>query len=74
MDIKYLILVINPGSTSTKIALFDNERCIASENLSHSVEEIKKFKSIYEQKEMRTEEEFVLSNLGYVREDQPYNE
>lgn len=55
MDIKYLILVINPGSTSTKIALFSNEQCIASENLSHSVEEIKKFKSIYEQKEMRTE-------------------
>ena len=27
-----------------------------------------------EKKEMRTEEEFVLSNLGYVREDQPYNE
>lgn len=24
--------------------------------------------------EMRTEEEFVLSNLGYVREDAPYNE
>ena len=27
-----------------------------------------------DKKEMRTEEEFVLSNLGYVREDQPYNE
>ena len=24
--------------------------------------------------EMRTEEEFILSNLGYIREDQPYNE
>lgn len=55
MDTKYLILVINPGSTSTKIALFSNEECVASENLSHSVDEISKFGSIYEQKEMRTE-------------------
>ncbi|MBV7271568.1 butyrate kinase [Clostridium thailandense] len=55
MDANYLILVINPGSTSTKIALFDNEKCVSSENLSHSVEEISKFESIYEQKEMRTE-------------------
>lgn len=55
MSTNYLILVINPGSTSTKIALFNNEECVASENLSHSVEEIGKFKSIYEQKEMRTE-------------------
>lgn len=27
-----------------------------------------------DKKEMRTEEEFVLGNLGYVREDAPYNE
>jgi butyrate kinase len=54
MDINYLILVINPGSTSTKIALFNGEQCMATENLSHSADEIKAFKSIYEQKEMRT--------------------
>ena len=27
-----------------------------------------------DKQEMRTEEEFVLGNLGYVREDAPYNE
>ena len=27
-----------------------------------------------EKKEMRIEEEFILGNLGYVREDAPYNE
>lgn len=27
-----------------------------------------------DKKEMRTEEEFILENLGYVREDAPYNE
>ncbi len=55
MDNDNLILVINPGSTSTKIALFKEETCIVTENLSHSVEEIKKYKNIYDQKEMRTE-------------------
>lgn len=52
---KQLILVINPGSTSTKISLYNDEECIASENLSHSVEEIKKFHAIYDQKDMRTD-------------------
>ena len=55
MTPKYLILAINPGSTSTKISLFSDEECMASENLSHSVEEIKKFSTIYDQKDMRTE-------------------
>lgn len=55
MDNDNLILVINPGSTSTKIALFREGKSIASENLPHSTEEIKKYKKIYDQKEMRTE-------------------
>ncbi|MFC0905343.1 butyrate kinase [Clostridium sp. MT-14] len=50
-----IILVINPGSTSTKIALFENEKCKISDNILHDVDKIKKFKSIYAQKEMRTE-------------------
>ncbi len=33
------VLVINPGSTSTKIAVFLGEECIASASLSHSAEE-----------------------------------
>ncbi|SFB20649.1 butyrate kinase [Clostridium frigidicarnis] len=49
----YYILAINPGSTSTKIALFKNEECIAVENLSHSPDEIKNYETIYEQKDMR---------------------
>jgi len=50
----FLILAINPGSTSTKISLFRNEECIATENLSHSIDEIKKYHTIYDQKDMRT--------------------
>lgn len=54
MEEHKLILVINPGSTSTKIALFKEKEVINSDNLSHNLEEIKKYKKIYDQKEMRT--------------------
>ncbi|MEY8764492.1 MULTISPECIES: butyrate kinase [Clostridium] len=50
-----VILVINPGSTSTKIALFENEKCKISDNVLHDVDKIKSFKNVYDQKEMRTE-------------------
>ncbi|MGL4730382.1 MAG: butyrate kinase [Clostridium sp.] len=50
---KSYILVINPGSTSTKLAIFNGENCIVSNNLSHDVEEIKSFDCIYDQKDMR---------------------
>lgn len=33
-----LILVINPGSTSTKIALYDGEKCLSSVSLDHAGE------------------------------------
>ncbi len=35
----FQILVINPGSTSTKIGWFENEKCLFRETLSHSVQE-----------------------------------
>lgn len=54
MNKKGYILVINPGSTSTKIALYLQGKCISKENLPHSSEEIKKYEKIYEQKDMRT--------------------
>lgn len=49
------ILAINPGSTSTKIALYRDGQCISSTNLLHSIEEIKIFEKIYDQKDMRTD-------------------
>jgi butyrate kinase len=55
MDKHYFILAINPGSTSTKLSLFKGEQCIATDNLTHSTEELKKYNSIYEQREMRAE-------------------
>lgn len=47
------VLVINPGSTSTKIALYNQGKCISQESLSHSTEEIKRYENVYDQKQMR---------------------
>jgi butyrate kinase len=55
MKEKNYILAINPGSTSTKIALYNGEEALAVENLSHSTEEISKYDTIFDQKDMRTE-------------------
>lgn len=49
----YRILVINPGSTSTKIAIYDNEKEIFEVTLRHSLEEISKFDKIYDQYDFR---------------------
>ena len=35
------ILVINPGSTSTKVAVFDGEKEVHSMNIDHPAEELK---------------------------------
>jgi butyrate kinase len=43
------ILVVNPGSTSTKIAVFADSREVMAENLSHSAEELAAFASIIDQ-------------------------
>ncbi len=47
------ILVINPGSTSTKLALFRNEKEFTSKTVTHQTKEIKKFKDIISQKKFR---------------------
>lgn len=49
------ILVINPGATSTKVAVFNGKNKILQENLQHSVEELEKYKTVMEQKDMRKE-------------------
>ncbi len=47
------ILALNPGSTSTKIAVYDELECIFEETLRHSNEELEKFDSIFDQYEFR---------------------
>jgi hypothetical protein len=49
------ILVINPGSTSTKIAVYDNEQLVNSCNIEHSREQLAQFDSIIDQLDFRTQ-------------------
>ena len=48
-----LILAINPGSTSTKIAVFDGENQLFIKNIKHSAEELSQFQHITDQYEFR---------------------
>ncbi len=43
------ILAINPGSTSTKIAVFQNEEPIFIKNIKHKIEELQEFSKITDQ-------------------------
>lgn len=49
----YKILVINPGSTSTKVSYFEDEKEIKTKKIEHSTQELKKFERIFEQYEFR---------------------
>ena len=72
MSIKSLI--INPGSTSTKIGVYEDETLLFEQTLRHSTEEISKYASIFEQKDFRKEiivnllkeKNFDLKELGMV--------
>ena len=72
MSIKSLI--INPGSTSTKIGVFEDETLLFEETLRHSTEEISKYASIVDQKDFRkkiitdllAEKKFDIKSLNVV--------
>ncbi len=49
----YRILAINPGSTSTKIAVFDNETVVFSQNISHEADDLAKYPQLIDQKPYR---------------------
>lgn len=46
-------LIINPGSTSTKLGVFEDETLLFEETLRHSTEEIAQFASIVDQVDFR---------------------
>lgn len=50
---KKYVLAINPGSTSTKVAVFNGMENVLQKNLSHSTEELDKFDKITDQFEYR---------------------
>ena len=49
----FKILTINPGSTSTKVAVFENDKELFSTTLRHSSEEIGRYKTILDQLDFR---------------------
>ncbi len=61
---EYLILAINPGSTSTKIAVYQNSKSIFLRTLRHQTDELKPFKRITDQFEFR--KRIILEELKAV--------
>ena len=55
------ILVINPGSTSTKMAVYEDEKPILLRNITHTAEELAPFDAITEQQDFRRQ--LVLDEL-----------
>lgn len=53
MEKYFHILVLNPGSTSTKLSLYKNEKILFYENIIHSNTDLQQYKSIIEQYEYR---------------------
>lgn len=51
----YKVFAINPGSTSTKIAMFEGDKEVFSKNISHDAEKLKEFKEISDQFDYRKE-------------------
>ena len=65
MEKLFKVLAINPGSTSTKIAVYENEEEILEKTLRHSSEEIDKFEKIADQLDFRKDIiESVLKEAG----------
>ena len=57
-------LIINPGSTSTKLGVFEDENLVSEETLRHTTEEIAQFDKIVDQIDFRKEMilEFLKNN------------
>ena len=67
---KIRVLAINPGSTSTKIALFDDYEEVFSATVEHSLKDLKAFADIQSQLDYRAETiEKTIAEKGYAVED-----
>lgn len=63
----HTILAINPGSTSTKIAVYLGSKPVFLKNISHPAKELKKFKKIIDQFTYR--KEHILKELAHSNID-----
>lgn len=60
--VSYKIFAINPGSTSTKIAMFQDDKVLLSVNVSHDAEVLKTFAEISDQFDYR--KQTILTELA----------
>ncbi len=58
----YRIFAINPGSTSTKLGLFDGDSLIVEETIRHKTEELSRYRRVAEQEKFRRD--LVMNWLG----------
>jgi butyrate kinase len=65
--IKRLILAINPGSTSTKFSLFEEENLVFEQNLRHSTSDLKPFRKITDQFQFR--KDLIMNELKQRKTD-----
>ena len=49
----FKLLIINPGSTSTKIGVYEDEKQVFVEDIPHTVEELQKYDEVTDQFNMR---------------------
>lgn len=49
MEKRYKVFTLSPGSTSTKLAVFENDRMVFKANVSHDPEKLKSFAEISDQ-------------------------
>ena len=50
----FRIMAVNPGSTSTKFGVYDDETCLFSKTVRYDAESLAKYASIIDQKELRS--------------------
>lgn len=63
---EHKILVINPGSTSTKIAVYEDEKELFVKTINHPAEKIEKYSKVQDQFDMRKDMILsVLQEKGY---------
>ena len=60
----YRIFALNLGSTSTKLALFDDDRKVLVQNIVHPIQDLSAFKNVWEQQTYRKK-----SLLNFLRDN-----
>ena len=69
-DRKFKILVINPGSTSTKVSLFLDEEELFERNLFHDAPELLKFPHVNDQLPFRAVSRRSIRNYTTIQSPQ----